>query len=252
MTRRDAPAAASGAPIAGRAARPTSRNGRWLTAVAGGSAVVAVVVAVQLAAGAGVDPAAEQSTDRAAGGAIAGAAALFPVDAVGNADTVRESTTDVTAPWPVPGCQPQSSPESAPTEPGRVDFVTGTESGPGYSRGLAIGWYIDTAAAGSAYDTVLARVQQCARDAGAQTTVEPQTPSVGTGSLLTVWSASAGSPFADGSTYAVSVNGAVVVLAADHSELRVDGAQPPAAFPGTSAHADRLLAEACRVSADGC
>lgn len=229
---------------------------RWVGAAAAAAAVAGLVAAVQVATRGG---------DAATGGAryagsaadtAAASAALFPVSKLDSSDTTRESTVDVAASWPVQACPAVSAVEFGSAEPGavergRVDFVAGTEHGPEYSRDLAIGWYADTAAAQAAYDALAARVGECAAETGARTAAAPWTPTAGAGSLLTVWSTIEG-PFAEGSTYAVSVRDAVVVLAADHSEMIVEGPEAPDPFPGTAGHAERLLAEACRVAPDRC
>lgn len=259
---------------------------RWVGGLAGAAAVVCVIGGVQLATGGGVEPSgdgrpvaaapaahpspAAAGEDVAASAEVAAAPYLFPAGGVQNSDTVRTSTVDVGATWPVRGCLAMSAADAsgdasagdaspgdagpadgAPVEVGRVDFVSGTEEGPEYSRDLAIGWYADAAAAQAAYDALVALVGQCAAEAGASTAAAPWTPSATAGSLLTVWSTIEG-PFAEGSTYAVAVRDAVVVLAADHSELIVSGPEAPAGFPGTAGHADRLLTEACRVAPGRC
>lgn len=256
MSGRDVDKATAAARGAGR---PASGPGRWISAIAAGAAVVGVVVVAQLATDGGVErvpdgPAAGAAPaapavvpDQRMGGGVATAAALFPADAIDSRDTVREATVDVAASWPVQGCAGAST-----SDTGRLDFVSGIERGPGYSRDLAIGWYVDASAAQAAYDGLMGRVQQCAADAGDQASTQSLTPSAAAGSLLTVWSAPTDTPFVDGSTYAALVSGKVVVLAVDHSEMLVDGATSPAAFPGTAAHADRLVVEACRVSPDSC
>ena len=248
---------------------------RWITGVAAGAAVVGVVVVVQLATGGGATepvnvgaqpvavgsdtvsagdpssaPGESAPAESAAAGGLAAAVELFGADGDEAPDVVRETAVDATAAWPVSGCAAAAAPEA-----GRVDFVSGVESGPEYSRDLAIGWYVDEAAATAAYDALVARIATCAADAGAVLTT-------GAADLGTRGSfATAAVPLDVGDADADAVNaalyasasvGAVVVLAVDHAVF-YGGSETAADSPaGSSAQADRLLAEACRTAPDRC
>lgn len=176
----------------------------------------------------------------------AGASAirLFPDAEAVAGDTTRTVSVDVSGRWPLGACA------AGPPDRGREDFVSGAERGPEYTRDLAMGWYVDEASAVIAYDELLARVEACATSTGAM--IESAASGLGTaGVLATVAQPSIGG-WSEVSIYALSRLGGVVALAVDHasfSDLTVPG---PAEATTTRAHAERLLAEVCRVEPARC
>jgi hypothetical protein len=174
----------------------------------------------------------------------ASAVALFPDDDVLFADTTREVAVDVAGAWPLGAC-----PTSA-AEPGRVDFVSGTEEGPEYARDLAMGWYADDASAHDAYESVWATIQACAESVGA--TVASAPADLGAESLTATVAKTGTSGEADVSIYVLARIDGVLTMAVDHASF-LDGSIPaPADATGTHEQAERLIAELCRAEADRC
>ena len=228
-----------------RTARP-----RWLASAVAAVAVSGLVLGVWLAtdessrSGAGTVQsvtATATSTNLAAGPATA--IALFPADEVGSVDTTREVVVDLSVAWPLGSCAPMAA------DRGRVDFVSGAERGPEYVRELAVGWYVDEAAAELSYDAVWAHLQGCATNG---VTLESAPLSLGTAGLV----ATLAQPAVDGdvyvSIYALTRLGGVVTLAVDHTTFHDDTVPAPTDATTTLEHAERLVAEVCRVEPSRC
>jgi hypothetical protein len=232
-----------------------SRRG-WVAVGLGAVAVIGLVVGVWVATHGSTDTVSGGSTSLSAtatgptaaapnGTGPASAVALFPDDDDELfADTTREVAVDEAGAWPTGACPALAA------EKGRVDFVSGTEEGPEYSRDLAMGWYADDTSAHDAYDSVWATIQACAASAGA--TVASAPAGLGVESL----SATVAGPLTDGeadvSIYVVARIDGVLTMAVDHASF-LDGSIPaPADATGTHEQAERLIAELCRVEADRC
>lgn len=159
-------------------------------------------------------------------------------------DVTRVVTVDVAGSWPLGACGPVD------VDQDRVDFVSGTERGPEYARDLAMGWYVDEAAADRAYTGLRTRIEACASTTGA--TVETAASGLGSaGVLATVAQPSIGG-WSEVSIYALSRLGGVVALAVDHASFSDATVPGPAEATTTRAHAERLLAEVCRVEPARC
>lgn len=169
---------------------------------------------------------------------------IFPDDEIVEGETSRTVAVDVAGSWPLGACGPVD------VDQDRVDFVSGTERGPEYARDLAMGWYVDEAAADRAYTGLRTRIEGCASTTGA--TVETAASGLGTaGVLATVAQPSIGG-WSEVSIYALSRLGGVVALAVDHASFSDATVPGPAEATITRAHAERLLAEVCRVEPARC
>jgi hypothetical protein len=215
----------------------------WGAALTGATAVTGLVVGVWLATGGAPDPTSSGSATGPSPTSAAGAIELFPADSA-PVDVTRSSAVDVAGNWPLADCP------SAGPEVGRVDFVSGTESGPEYSRDLAMGWYADAESAASAYDSVWSRIQTCAASSEADLQSAPERLG-STGIVATVASPSTAGQV-DVAIYALTRVGEVVALVADHATFYEAAGPAPADATGTVDQATRLLVELCRVEPTHC
>lgn len=224
----------------------------WAAPTIGAVAIIALVAGVwvatnrstgsDLGAGSGPGVSAPMITSTPDSGP-ATAVTLFQGDIV-EADTSRTVAVDVAGAWPVRTCA------SAATDTSRVDFVSGTETGPEYSRDLAMGWYVDEVSAKTAYDRIWAQVEACAASSGA--TLENVPGTLGAQSLVaTVAQPGVGGEVAV-STYVITRVDAVVVMAIDHATFRDDSVPAPSEATTTIEHAARLVAELCRAEPARC
>jgi hypothetical protein len=233
-----------GAAMNGRGDQAVAKRG-WVVVAVTAVAVIGLVVGVWFATSGSSDPTAGNGstpspteTTSASGEGPATAFALFPGDQDLPADTTRSSTVDVEAAWPVPTCEPVAA------DAGRVDFVSGIERGPEYSRDLAVGWYDGEASATSAYEELWARIQACAASAGAS--VESAPAELGSAGLVATVAQPSGGGASDVAIYALTRAGDVIAMTVDHASF-FDGTVPaPTAATVTLDQAERLVTELCQ------